>query len=44
MNNNKPKHEQVADMDRFLEMHNLPKLNQEEMENSNSLIIVMEFN
>ena len=32
----------VEEMDKFLERHNLPKLNQEEIENLNRLITIME--
>ena len=32
----------VEEMDKFLDRHNLPKLNQEEIENLNTLITIME--
>ena len=32
----------LEEMDKFLERHNLPKLNQEEIENLNRLITIME--
>ena len=32
----------VEEMEEFLERHNLPKLNQEEIENLNTLITIME--
>ena len=32
----------LEDMDKFLERHNLPKLNHEEIENLNRLITIME--